>query len=809
MTFVGQAPARTEVRAGRPLVGDSGMLFNAALEEAGIDREEVRVDNAVLCYWYSNQGERPPEEALEACKGHLNSIESEVIVPMGNDALGVLTGQWDGILSASNRIHPDSPKGKKVIPLTHPAYYLRNDVNNFRNFKEGIRFVKRVADGADWSHVGQEVRVIYDRQEAVEFFNWLRDNPPKELVIDLETDYPDPSGCIITSIGLAWDESHGVVVPWSQEYLDKHGIEEDAPLEFEDVYQACKEALEAHPGIDAYNAPFDVYILRREDIQVKLANDVLLMHYALDERVGAQSLKFVGTLYIGMPQWDAQLKRYLKRKDSPYTDIPPGPLFKYQNMDTCGALAVKRVLAEDLELPENEGPKRVYYERLQKWVRMLLDILPIGASMDKERLVEALKVMPVKQMELEKELQELAGSRLFNPRSYLDKRAILFQKFKLPKIKGLSTDKDVLEALEEHPVTVANPDAVLFVQRLREYNQYQKVVGTYLKNMAKSYRNGRGHADLKLFGTVTGRLSANDFNPLVFPRESRGELYATVKEVIVADEDSFLLQADYSGMELRVMAALARDPYMLEVLADPKSDWHATMAQEMYGQEFLDADKDGKKEKRVIAKMLVFGLNYGRGIPSIAAQLGCGREGCKLCERGLKCKRAIALTTELVDKYFDPIPRVRQFREELLREARTTGFLQIPTGRRRRFDLITGDNWHSIEKQIYNFPMQSAGNECNMEAMYVGWTEYGQWVRPLWPIHDAVLWNIKRSIPIDVLDRFLTMLQTVPQEVIGTSLPFYVDVDMGYRWGQLKNVEWEGPGTTKNNTRIKPFLQAD
>ena len=815
--FLGQAPANTEVRLGRPLVGDSGLVFNSALEEWKLEREDVAVDNALLCYWYSRDGDKPPREALEACRGHIDVSTPEVIVPLGNEALGVLTGRWDGILSVAGTTVPNE-LGKKVVPLAHPAYYLRNNVNNFRDFKDSIWLIKQLSKGRSWDHIAERMTVYETREEAIEFFHWLRDNPPEKLSVDLETDSVDIAGTKITSLGLAWEEDYGVVIPWSQEYQDQHNTGIDGLLEFEDVYLACKEALEVQTGVIAWNAPFDICILRREDINIKLKSDVLMKHYSMDERnsAGAQSLKRNASTFLGIPNWETDLKKYLKRKADPYTLVPPGTLFWYQTFDTTTNLALDNVFDEMLALPENEGPSRLYHERLSKWIQMFVEVLPVGARMDLEKLREAMEVMPAKRAELIKELEELSGVPGYNPNSYLDNRRALFEVFKLPKIKGLSTDKDVIEALLES--TGEGTPEHEFVELLSEFRQYQKVVGTYLVNLAKSYRGGYGYADLKLFGTVTGRLSANDFNPLVFPRESRdedrikagkGSLYGIVKEIIIPDEDSFFIQADYSGMELRIQAVLSQDPYMLEVLADPKSDWHATMAQEMYGSKFLDANEGGRKELRVIAKMLVFGLNYGRGIFSIARQLGCSSVSCSRCPRNMRCTQAIKEATELVDSYFAPIPRLKQFREETVKITKSQGYLEVPSGRRRRYDLITRENWKSIEKQIYNFPMQSTGNDCNLDAMYEAWTKYGTWVRPLWPIHDAVLWNIKKSMSIESLDRFLTTLQEVPSRNLNTSLPFFIDVDAGDRWGQLKKVDWKGPGTTKDNARLMELLQAD
>jgi hypothetical protein len=86
------------------------------------------------------------------------------------------------------------------------------------------------------------------------------------------------------------------------------------------------------------------------------------------------------------------------------------------------------------------------------------------------------------------------------------------------------------------------------------------------------------------------------------------------------------------------------------------------------------------------------------------------------------------------------------------------------------------------------------------------WTQYREVARPLWPIHDAGLYNIKKSIRVEQLDAILTLIQETPSKVLDTPLPFFIDVEVGNRWGMLKKVKWDGPGTTKNNEQLKALL---
>lgn len=771
--FIGQAPARIEVQRGRPFSGPSGLAFDSALEEHGIKREDVRVDNAVLCYWEA--GERPPREAVEACRGHLDLDTPQVIVPMGNDALGVVTGVWDGILSISGICF--SRGNQKVVPLTHPAFYLRTMPGEFRSFKDGIGLVCDLISSREYDHIGSTYRLIDTKESALALLKGLAESPPDNLVVDLETNQPDVPSATILCIALAWDDETGYVIPWSSEYLEKHESGSGGVLEDWDVYEALKSALEAAPNIVCHNAPFDVGLLLRENINCRIKDDTLLQHYALDERTGSQGLKAIARHTFGLPDWEEKLKEYVPRKEDPFDLIPPDILFPYAAKDACVTWALRERQEAFLSLPHNEGPKRYYDNVLMRVCRVLVKIISRGVKMDLEKIKQALQEMPAHLDELEKQLQEMSGKGwMYTPGSVPDNRDVLFNKFQLPNTKNGSTDKTVLEALAGHP----------FVDLLVEYRQYQKVCNTYMVNLAYQYREGRGHPDFKQFGTVTSRLSANKLNPLIFPRESRGDLYSAVKEVFVADDDCFLMQSDYSGMELRLWQVQSGDQWLYEVLSDPRTDFHGRMGQEIY-VDYGTFDADRRKEARVIAKMLVFGIGFGREAKSISLQLGCSqKKTCLQCQQKRLCRRALKEAMELLTRFFAPMPMYVKWRKDQVKLAHTRGYLEDQFGRRRRFDLITNENVIDVDKQCYNNNIQGTANIVNLLVMCDLEEKTDGLVRPLWPIHDSILMNVRRSASESDVQAILKLIRETPQKLLNTTLPFYIEVDVGHRWGQLK-----------------------
>jgi len=311
-----------------------------------------------------------------------------------------------------------------------------------------------------------------------------------------------------------------------------------------------------------------------------------------------------------------------------------------------------------------------------------------------------------------------------------------------------------------------------------EYRQYKKVVGTYMENFAREYLRGKGYPDLRLFGTVGGRLSGGKFNPLVFPRESRGGIYKEPKKIIIPDDPikEAIWVVDCKGMELRLLAFLADDPWLKQQMNDRGVDFHSIMAQEMYGTEFTSADAGRRKELRVVAKMLVFGLNYGRGASSIARQLKC----------------SVREAQELIDKYFAPMPRVFQWREEIKHKAIQEEQLETPFGRRRRFHLITEKNKHDIERQALNIPVSSTANDVNFFVMMELRDRMHPVVKPKFPVHDSIVQSNRLDMTAEQVGEVMNIFSDVPQQVLGCKdLEFHWDFAIGPNWADAKDCKNE------------------
>ena len=350
----------------------------------------------------------------------------------------------------------------------------------------------------------------------------------------------------------------------------------------------------------------------------------------------------------------------------------------------------------------------------------------------------------------------------------------MFETLEIPRVKGNSTDASVLEYLvgdlDDEDDIDELPLERKFPAKLKEFRQYKKVSGTYMENFAKEYLAGKGYPDLRLFGSVGGRLTASKFNPLVFPRESRGGIYRAVKSIIVPDTpEEAIWVVDCKGMELRILAYLAADPWLKQQMNDREVDIHAIMAQEIFGNEFKHADAYKRKELRVIAKMLVFGLNYGRGAASIARQLKC----------------SITEAQSLINRYFAPMPQVFQWRENIKRQAIEDEYLETLFGRRRRFNLITQQNKADIERQALNIPVQSTANDVNFEVMLKLRDKLHPVVKPKFPVHDSIVQSNRLDMTAGQIQEVMDIFSNTPLEVLPdcNDLEFHWDYSIGADWG--------------------------
>jgi DNA polymerase-1 len=352
---------------------------------------------------------------------------------------------------------------------------------------------------------------------------------------------------------------------------------------------------------------------------------------------------------------------------------------------------------------------------------------------------------------LELEIHKSAGSE-FNIGSPKQLAQVLFEKLKLPPTKktktGFSTDSDVLESLKsKHPVAAM----------ILEYRELTKLKGTYVDAIpALVDSNGRVHTSLNQAATSTGRLSSTNPNLQNIPiRTERGRL---VRKAFIADEGSCLISADYSQIELRVLAHMSSDPGLARAFQDDL-DIHAATASEVFGVSLQDVTANHRR----IAKAVNFGLAYGQGAQGLSDTLDISRTEA----------------TEIITRYFKRFSKVKEFMEGIVREGLEKGYVETLFGRRRYLPELRSQNQmlrRAGERAAINAPIQGTASDLVKLAMIR--LHESLPIPLLLQVHDELLFEC----PVGEVAEYCKDITDAMESVYKLSVPLKVNVGQGPNW---------------------------
>lgn len=398
-----------------------------------------------------------------------------------------------------------------------------------------------------------------------------------------------------------------------------------------------------------------------------------------------------------------------------------------------------------------QAGEKVYEEFDLPLIPVLATMETRGVKIDFEELKRQSSDLNRDIQRLEKEIHKAAGTE-FNIGSPKQLGQVLFERLKLPPSKktktGFSTDSDVLEGLKElHPVAGL----------ILDYREFTKLKSTYVDALpALADAEGRVHTTLNQAWTSTGRLSSTNPNLQNIPiRTERGRL---VRRAFIADEGSCLISADYSQIELRVLAHITEDPGLTRAFMDDL-DIHTATASEVFGVKLADVTKD----QRRIAKAVNFGLAYGQGAVGLADTLGIPR------------KEAM----DIIARYFKRFSGVKQYMETTVREGLERGYVETIFGRRRYIDELKSQNQmirRAGERAAINAPIQGTASDLVKLAMIKAYESLP--IPLLLQVHDELLFEC----PIDEATDYCRDIKTLMEGVYKLKVPLKVNVSQGPNW---------------------------
>lgn len=418
-------------------------------------------------------------------------------------------------------------------------------------------------------------------------------------------------------------------------------------------------------------------------------------------------------------------------------------------------LELHALLAETLSIKmQAMAVEKIYQDIELPLIPVLAQMEAHGVVLDREELANQSKSLHTDLVQLEKQIHELAGEN-FNIASPKQLGTILFEKLKLPAGKktktGYSTDSDVLEKLKaHHPVA----------EKILEYRELAKLKSTYVDSLAglANAETGRVHTSFRQALTTTGRLSSVNPNLQNIPiRTERGRL---IRKAFVAPKGCNLISADYSQIELRVIAHITEDEGLMRAFSEDL-DIHTVTASEVFGVSLDEVTSDLRRK----AKAVNFGIAYGQGVFGLSETLGIPRK-----EAG-----------EIIDRYFERFARVKEYMSSVIQQAHERGYVETIFGRRRYVDELKSSNPNIKkfgERAAINAPIQGSASDLVKMAMIE--LAHIKDTPLILQVHDELLFEC----PSDLCEKNIALIKNKMENVYKLKVPLKVNVAAGPNWDE-------------------------
>ncbi|HIE3987847.1 DNA polymerase I [Serratia nevei] len=589
------------------------------------------------------------------------------------------------------------------------------------------------------------------------FTDWLtRLKKADVFAFDTETDGLDTLTANLIGLSFAIAPGEAAYLPVAHDYLD-------APPQLDRAYvlEALKPLLEDNKALKVgQNLKFDMSLLARYGIEMRgIAYDTMLESYVLDSVGGRHDM-------------DSLADRYLGHKTITFEEIAG----KGKNQLTFNQIALEQAApyaAEDadvtLQLHLAMWPQlKQSAELLTVFNEIEMPLLPVLSHIERTGVLIDPAILSAHSQELAKRLAELEAQahelaeEPFNLASTKQLQAILYEKQKLPVLKKTpggapSTNEEVLAELAlDYPL----PKVIL------EYRGLAKLKTTYTDKLPLMINpvSGRVHTSYHQAVTATGRLSSSDPNLQNIPvRNDEGR---RIRQAFIAPEGYRIVAADYSQIELRIMAHLSQDEGLLKAFAEGK-DIHRATASEVFG---VPLDKVTGEQRRS-AKAINFGLIYGMSAFGLARQLGIPRGEAQ----------------RYMDLYFERYPGVLDYMERTRQQASEQGYVSTLDGRRLYLPDVRSSNAmrrKAAERAAINAPMQGTAADIIKRAMI----EVDAWlqgqekplVRAIMQVHDELVFEVHESVIEEASQRIRQLMEGS----MTLAVPLKVDVGVGMNWDE-------------------------
>ena len=574
----------------------------------------------------------------------------------------------------------------------------------------------------------------------------------KSFVFDVETTNKRPVWARMVGISFSFEEGNACYLPLVHRYLGSPD-----QLELKTVCEKLKPIFEdKRIKKCGHNIKYDLIVMANEGIALDGVDfDTMIASYLLNPSSRGHGLDALTMEYFGHKNLTYKEMVGAGNREIGFDEVEVNRATEYAAEDSDMTWRLKGKLQPQLK----DSTLKLYKEIELPLLEVLAEIELNGVYVDRKHLTELSSKIDKQLLRLEKDIYVLADEE-FNINSPKQLSVILFEKLKLPVVKktktGYSTDVSVLELLAaEHKL----PKQIL------SYRQLAKLKSTYVDALpGEIFKNtGRVHTSFNQTVAATGRLSSSNPNLQNIP--IRSDMGKEIRKAFTAEGDNMLLSADYSQIELRLLAHLSKDRALKDAF-DKGEDIHARTAADIFGSSLDKVDENSRR----MAKAVNFGIIYGLSAFGLSRQLNISRKDAK----------------DFIDQYFLLYSKVRGFMDNTIAEARECGYTLTMFNRRRYLPDLKSDNRQireSAERVAINSPIQGSAADLikvamirlsrNLKKMKLN-------SKMILQVHDELVFEC----PVREKKEIESLVRKEMEEACTLSVPLVVDIGWGKNWNE-------------------------
>ena len=579
--------------------------------------------------------------------------------------------------------------------------------------------------------------------ELVAWVPQLMEQPA--FCFDTETDGLEAVNCNLVGLSFAWKAHEAYFIAVNPENVHR-------------ILQQLRPAFEnENTQKIGQNCKYDLMVLSRYGIEVKgELFDTMLVHYLLQPEL-RHGMDYLAEIYLNYQTITyEELVGGKGKKALAITEVPLEQLTNYAAEDADITLQLKHLLAEELA---KAGMEKLFYQLEMPLLRTLARMELAGVRIDSQALGASANVMRKQLESIEQEAFALAGME-FNLSSAKQVGEVLFdhlkivEKAKKTKTGQYVTSEEVLESLRsKHPL----------VGKILDYRGIKKLLSTYIEALPAlvNPQTGKIHTSYNQAVTATGRLSSSNPNLQNIP--VRDEMGKEIRKCFIPDEGCLFFSADYSQIELRIMAHLSGDKAMIEAF-NMDGDIHAATAAKIYKVPLSEVTSDMRRK----AKTANFGIIYGISVFGLGERLQIPRSEAK----------------ELIDGYFATYPRIKEYMDECIDKARQLGYVETLWGRKRYLpDIASGNSFVRgfAERNAINAPIQGSAADIIKVAMIAidkAFLAENLRSQMILQVHDELNFNVYP----DELGKVKNIVCREMSRAIELQVPLIADCGIGKNW---------------------------